>query len=102
MFPAYSKQIDAGTTVKELAAPYISSMQNVLELGDDIKLDDPLLRKGLQYVDEGGMPTARPVWNFEQLLREDDRWDKTKNATNSAYAAVNRIAEDFGLTAWAG
>lgn len=99
MFPNWGKQIDAGQSVADLANPYLTSMQQILELpGGSINLFDPTVKKALQYKDPTtGTSTVKPLWQFENELRGDPRWKKTQNAQNSLMQVAHQVLSDFGL-----
>lgn len=98
-FPQWSKQIDAGQTVADLANPYLTSMSQILELpGGSINLFDPTIKKALNYKDPTtGANQAKPLWQFENELRADPRWKKTQNAQDSLMQVGHQVLADFGL-----
>lgn len=98
-FGMWAKQIDAGQTVAELASPYLQSMATILELPPgSINLFDPTISKSLQWKDpKTGLNSIKPMWQFENDLRTDDRWKKTQNAQNSATQVAHQVLSDFGL-----
>jgi hypothetical protein len=98
-FPQWSKQIDAGQTVMDLANPYLSSMSQILELpGGSLNLFDPTIKKALNYKDPNtGAGMAKPLWQFENELRSDPRWKKTQNAQDSLMQVGHQVLADFGL-----
>jgi hypothetical protein len=98
-FPQWQKQIDAGQTVADLANPYLTSMSQILELpGGSINLFDPTIKKALNYKDPNtGEGTAKPLWQFENELRNDPRWKKTQNAQDSLMQVAHQVLSDFGL-----
>lgn len=96
-FPVYADKILSGTSVSSIGSAYLSSVANILELDpDSLDFSEPLLRKALQYT-EDGKPSVMPVWMFEQELRKDPRWQYTNNARESVYNAVYQIGTDWGL-----
>jgi hypothetical protein len=98
LFPQWSKQIDAGQSVSDLASPYFQSMANILELpAGSINLYDPTVRKALQYKDKTGVNTVKPIWQFENDLRKDPRWNKTQNAQDSMMQTAHKVLADFGV-----
>lgn len=99
MFPGWSKQIDSGQTVADLANPYLTSMGQILELpGGSINLFDSTIKKALQYKDPTtGENTVKPLWQFENELRADPRWKKTQNAQDSLMQVGHQVLADFGL-----
>lgn len=97
-YPAFSNQIDAGLTPAKIASPYINSMANVLELNPaEISLNDPTIRKALTSIDDKGTPVAKPIWQFEQDLRNDSRWKFTNNAQQDLMGTAHKVLRDFGL-----
>jgi len=99
LFPQYAKQIDAGQKVTDLAGSYFQSMSQILELpAGSINLFNPLIKKALQYKNPTtGQGEAKPLWQFENDLRSDPRWNKTQNAQNSLMQVAHQVLSDFGL-----
>lgn len=99
LFPQWSKQIDAGQSVSDLASPYMQSMANILELpAGSINLYDSTIKKALQNKDpKTGVNTVKPVWQFENELRSDPRWNKTQNAQDSMMQTAHKVLADFGV-----
>lgn len=98
-FSQWGKQIDSGQTVADLASPYFQSMATILELPPgSLNLFDPTIKKALQYKDpKTGANSIKPMWQFENDLRGDDRWKKTKNAQDSSMQIAHQVLSDFGL-----
>lgn len=97
-YPGWADRINAGQDIYDISAPYRQSMAQLLELPDDeITFDDPLLRASLQAVGDDGKPRMMPLYQFEQNIRKDSRWQQT----NNAYETYSRLADDilsmFGL-----
>lgn len=101
-FPGMAQQIDSGMTVKDLAQPYIQSMSNILELDpNSINLNDRMIRAAMQgtgATTKGQPATATPIWQFEQQLRADPRWQYTVNAHNSTAAVLSQLGQDWGYS----
>jgi len=99
LFPTWSKQIEGGQTVQDLASPYMQSMATILEVNPgSLNLFDPTIKKALQYKDpKTGANTAQPIWSFENTLRNDARWKQTKNAQDSVMQNAHQVLSDFGL-----
>lgn len=98
-FPQYAKQLQGGQTMADIAAPYLQSMAQTLELPQgSINLFDPTIKKALQYKDPGTMQTmSKPLWQFENELRADPRWKQTKNAQDSMMQVGHQVLSDFGF-----
>lgn len=99
MFSSWSQQIDAGQTVMDLASPYMKSMVNLLELpAGSVNLKDPTIMQALQYKDpKTGSNAVKPLWQFENDLRGDQRWKSTKNAQDSLMQVAHQVLSDFGV-----
>lgn len=99
MFPQWAKQLDSGQTVADLASPYFASMAQILEVPPgSVNLFDPTIKKALQYKDPAsGANAVKPIWQFENDLRNDSRWKGTKNAQDSMMQVAHQVLADFGL-----
>lgn len=102
-FPPLAKEIDSGTTIKQLADPYVSSMSQLLEIDPaTIGVYTPAIRQAMQGVtapgDKAGTKESVPLWQFEQQVRSDPRWQYTRNARDTAATALTKIGQDFGFS----
>lgn len=99
LYPQFSKQIDGGQTVMDIASPYIQSMGQILELpAGSIDLLDPTIKTALQNKNKAtGKNEVMPLWQFENQLRSDPRWKKTQNAQNSLMQVAHQVLADFGV-----
>lgn len=99
LFPQWAKQLDSGQSVADIASPYFSSMVQILELpSGSVNLFDPLIKKSLQYKDpQTGANAVKPLWQFENDLRQDNRWKGTQNAQNSMMQVAHQVLADFGV-----
>jgi hypothetical protein len=97
-FPTLVAQLDQGFTVRQLASPYIQTMSNILEIDPNtIGLNDVYVNQALTGLDAEGKPSTKPLWQFEQDLRKDPRWNFTKNAQDSLMNTTRKVLQDFGL-----
>lgn len=98
-FPQWIKQIEAGQSVFDIASPYMQSMAQILELPQgSINLFDSTIKKALNYTNKGTLQKeAKPLWQFENELRADPRWKKTKNAQDSLFQVGHQVLADFGF-----
>jgi hypothetical protein len=98
-FPQWSKQIDGGQTVADIASPYMQSMSQILELPQgSVNLFDPTVRSALAYKNPTTLQSEpEPLWAFENKLRSDPRWRKTQNAQNSMMQVAHQVLADFGV-----
>lgn len=97
-FPAWSDRIEAGYDPEQIVSPYRSSAAKLLEMDpDQLGFDDPLIKMSMQSTGPDGKPKVLPLYEFEQKVREDPRWQYTDNA----YASYTRVGQDllrmFGL-----
>jgi hypothetical protein len=98
-FPHLAAQIDSGMTVREIADPYIATYAQTLEVPETgVQLSDLAIQKALQVKDPTtGALSSKPMHEFVREVKNDPRWDKTKNAEEEAYRMVNRLGKDMGF-----
>lgn len=94
-YSAYADQIKAGQNVLDLAAPYIKSVSQILEIPEsDIDLFDKYVHNAMS----GGHAGENfPLWDFQRIVRGDPRWKKTNNARESIMGVAHQVARDFGM-----
>ena len=97
-YPAWSDRIAAGADPADIAAPYRKRIASLLELDEEqVGFDDGLLQRGLQAIGDDGKPRTMPLYEFEQNIRKDPRWQKTNNAQEAYAQFTDRILSMFGL-----
>lgn len=97
-FPSLSEKIKAGIDLKTLADPYIQSMSNILELpSTSIDVFDPKIRAALAYTLPDGKVGTKSIYDFENDLRKDERWQYTENARKTVSGVALQVLRDFGL-----
>ena len=91
--PQYIKDLlSQGYDLSAIYAPYKKTMATVLELNpDQIDLNDPTLRMAI--TDKGDMN----IYEFNKLLRKDNRWQYTGQARSEVADATQKILQDFGF-----
>jgi hypothetical protein len=99
-YSAFRDQILAGQNAIDLAAPYIKSVAQLLELPEaDVDLFNRHVQKAMTTPTtssaEGG--SQMPLWQFENEVRDDPLWRKTNNARESMMTVAHQVAKDFGL-----
>lgn len=99
LYPVFADRIRQGESVQDVAAAYFQIYSDTLELNpSEIKLTDPYLRQALQGIDEeSGKPRAMGLWDFQKMLRKDDRWQYTKQANAMADEYASDILQMFGF-----
>jgi hypothetical protein len=90
MFPAWADRIEAGFDPEVLFEPYRDTARRLLEV-EDVGFDDPVLKTALQRVDANGRPVQMPLYQFENEIRKDPRWE----FTNNAYDVYSRVGENL-------
>jgi hypothetical protein len=98
MFPGYAEAIDAGSTVRDIASPYIQMMSDELEIPyQSIDTMDPIIKKALNGLDAKGKPAGVNLYDFQQQLRGDLRWKQTDKAIDGTMAVGLKVLRDMGL-----
>jgi hypothetical protein len=94
LFPQYTEAFKSGKTLSDIAEPYIQQMGQTLETDPSaINLSDRYVQQALHG--DGTNPT--PLWQFQNQLRQDPRWQQTNNAKNAAFDVLARIGQDWGF-----
>lgn len=91
-FPAWEQQIRSGLDPDTIVSPYRQAAAQLLEVGeDDLGWNDQLIQKAMQGVGPDGKPAVVPLWEYEQMVRKDPRWQKTDNA----YQTYTNVGQDL-------
>jgi hypothetical protein len=98
-FPQFASQIDAGMSVRDIADPYISTYAQTLEVPEtQVTLADSYIRKALSQTGQDGQTqTSMPLWQFQRMLKDDPRYDRTQQAKDDAFSTLNKIGKDWGF-----
>lgn len=98
-FPSFATELEAGADMMDIANPYINSMARILELNpNQIDLHDKTIRRALASKNEKtGKPEAMAMYDFEDSLRKDTRWQYTDNAKQEAANMALNIGRRMGL-----
>lgn len=95
-YPAFTDEIDKGYSINDIAQPYIDTVSNILEL-DDVDINDPAVRKALQAKGQDGKPIRKSIWEFEEDIKKDPRWQYTDNAWQSVGSASMEVMRLMGM-----
>lgn len=99
-YKAFADAIAGGRTVQDIAEPYVQKMASILELNPaDVGINDKLIQKALRQRTADGKPAAMDLSDFEDMLRQDDRWQYTDNARQEVSSVVAQLAQAFGTLA---
>jgi len=97
-FPAFAKQIEAGMDVRALASPYMQRMNRLWDMPmTSIGLDDPTLLMAMSGQNENGEFKAMNLADFDNMLREDPRWDNSSNGKNTLLNGINSFLKSGGF-----
>ena len=97
-YPAWSDRIAAGADPSDLVAPYRGAAAKLLEMDDaDVSFSDPLIKQAMQNVGPDGKPRVVPLYEFEQMVRKDSRWQKTDNAYSTYTGVAQNLLQMFGF-----
>jgi hypothetical protein len=89
--------IDKGLTVRDIASPYLDAMATTFEIDPtSANLEDPLMQKALTNLSQGNEPSLKPLWQFQQELKQDNRYFKTNKAHQDMTGLATEIARQFG------
>jgi hypothetical protein len=100
--PGFAHALDGGMDLADVAAPYMQTMAQTLELNpSEIDLFNPTIRKAMSgsKMEKGGTVESTPLWEFENQLRQDPRYMKTKQAQDQVMSVASKVLNDFGLKA---
>ena len=98
LMPVYGEKIMGGMNAYDLASPYIRTMAEEFGMSPgEITLNDPYIRQALTGIDDKGNPKSMNLWDFQQKLRQDPRWENTAKAQNEITSVTGRVMQMFGL-----
>lgn len=101
MYPGLTQQLDSGQTVADIASPYVSTMAGLLELDPStLSPSTTLIKQALQGLPDSTSgkttPQVVPLWQFENMVRKDPRWQYTSNAKQDAATKLLQIGQTWG------
>lgn len=98
-YPAYADQIAAGSTVKDIANPYVQIASSELGVSpDSLGLDNPLIKQALNGVGPDDKPTGMNLADFTDHVRKTPQWNQSQNAQNQALGIGSQVLKMLGLT----
>ena len=90
--------ISSTRSTMDIADSYIQRMANVWEMDPDtISLETPEIKKALVGVDADGNPYRQTMWEFEQSLRNDPRWDGTEQGQRELGEGSMMMLKELGF-----
>lgn len=97
-FQAFGQDIRAGVDLADVAAPYMNSMAELLELNpNEVNLFDRTIRKALSYRNEKGEARPMSLTDFEDSLRADKRWQYTDQAKEQLQGYAVALGKSWGV-----
>ena len=74
-------------------------MSQVLEVNpEQVDVLDPTIQRGLTKKDpKTNAASAMTLWEYEEFLKNDDRWLQTNNARESMMSVGSDLLRSFGL-----
>lgn len=102
LFPAFRDRILNGESVLSIASPYIGAVSRILEVPEgSLDLEDPTIRKAMMGMTtttgDKTSTTVKPLWEFEQELLKDSRWQYTANARQKLDGITLDVMGRFGV-----
>jgi hypothetical protein len=98
-YPQYAQRLkeNPGSTIRDLASPYINLMAKELELDPNtIQLDNVELDRALRPDGTAGKLPTMSLADFRIKLRNSPQWENTTAANESARSAATSIGRAFG------
>lgn len=103
LYPMFAEDFAVGRTLWDVTALQRKKWADLLELNeDDLDWNDPLWKDGKIFTmtdEKTGKIVARPAWDAEKLIKQDERWQYTENATRTYDKWGAGILNKFGLVA---
>lgn len=103
LYPFFADDFTAGRTLWDLTSLHRKKWADLLEIDEDaLDWNDPLWKDGkiFSYTDEKtGKVVMRPAWDAEKLIRADERWQYTENASRLYEGIGAKLLDKFGLVA---
>lgn len=98
-YPQYAERLrqNPGSTIRDLASPYINLMAKELELDPNaIQLDNVDLDRALRPDGTAGKLPSMSLADFRIKLRNSPQWENTTAANESARNAATALGRAFG------
>jgi hypothetical protein len=103
LYPMFADDFAVGRTLWDVTALQRKKWADLLELNeDDLDWNDPLWKDGKIFTmtdEKTGKIVARPAWDAEKLIKQDERWQYTENATRTYDKWGTGILTKFGMAA---
>jgi hypothetical protein len=98
-FPAFTQQIQAGATVKDIADPYVQMMAQELQQDPAaLNANTPLIKNALNRQGKDGKPDPMSLTDFQQLVRAQPGWKGTPAAIGTTATVAKQVLQQMGVT----
>jgi hypothetical protein len=100
-YGAFAAQLDAGMTIRSIAAPYINTLANLLEVSPDaVNLGDTtgygkMVTDALRGTDPAN-PKPVALYDFEKIVKTNPAWGYTNNARDTVMGGVGGLLKTLG------
>lgn len=103
LYPMFADDFAAGRTLWDVTSLHRKKWADLLEVDEDtLDWNDPLWKDGKIFTmtdEKTGKIVMRPAWDAEKLIKQDERWQYTENATRLYEGYGINILNKFGLAA---
>ncbi len=103
LYPMFADDFAAGRTLWDVTSLHRKKWADLLEVDEDtLDWNDPLWKDGKIFTmadEKTGKVIMRPAWDAEKLIKQDDRWQYTENATRMYEGYGYGLLNKFGLAA---
>ena len=97
MYPMFTEQLQAGSTLWDIMSPWKTATEQILEYAPT-DMNDPNLRYALEAMGgEGGMPEAMSIAEYKKYLRNRPEWLATDNGRKTVDDQMISLAKMFGI-----
>lgn len=103
LYPVFADDFAVGRTLWDVTSLHRKKWADLLEVDEDtLDWSDPLWKDGKIFTmtdEKTGKVVMRPAWDAEKLIKQDERWQYTENATRLYEGYGIRMLNKFGLAA---
>ena len=103
LYPMFADDFAAGRTLWDVTSLHRKKWADLLEMDEDtLDWNDPLWKDGKIFTmtdEKTGKVVMRPAWDAEKLIKQDERWQYTENATRTYESYGINMLNKFGLAA---
>jgi hypothetical protein len=97
-YPGWTEQLNAGASMRDIAAPYIQMTAQELELPEsDVDVWHPKVSAALNAADPKGLPAPMSLSDFQKTLRTDPAWKATQGAQDQTMQVGHQVLQSLGL-----